>query len=90
LAAVAYGRVNAGECRFVAEAESKAIFSPRSQKSTLEGQASLAALLDVWSQRIEMLAADFAAGRAAVAPTVRACKSCRLQGLCRIPAALEE
>jgi ATP-dependent helicase/nuclease subunit B len=88
LAAVAYGRVNASECRFVAEAETAQIFSPRSQKTALEGRASLAALLDVWSQRIETLAADFAAGRAAVAPTLRACKSCRLQGLCRVPAAL--
>jgi len=43
----------------------------------------------VWSQRIETLAADFAAGRAAVAPTARACKTCRLHGLYRVPAALD-
>ena len=59
------------------------------EDSTLEGMASLAALLEVWSQRIETLAADFAAGRAAVAPTARACKTCRLHGLCRVPAALD-
>jgi hypothetical protein len=39
---------------------------------------------------MESLAADFAAGRAAVAPTMRACATCRLQGLCRVPAALED
>jgi hypothetical protein len=44
----------------------------------------------VWARRIENLAADFAAGKAAVAPTLRACKTCRLHGLCRVPAALEE
>jgi ATP-dependent helicase/nuclease subunit B len=90
LAAVAYGRVNAGECAFIAEAERPDIFKPRGQKSPLEGQSSLAALIEVWSLRIEKLAADFAAGRAAVAPTLRACASCRLHGLCRVPAALED
>jgi probable DNA repair protein len=90
LVAVAYGRVNAGDCGFVAEAERGGIFKPRSQKSQLEGLPSLAALIQVWSGRIESLAADFAAGRAAVAPTVRACTTCRLHGLCRVPAALED
>jgi ATP-dependent helicase/nuclease subunit B len=90
LVAVAYGRVNAGECSFIAEAERGAIFKPGGRKSPLEGMPNLAALTDVWSQRIANLAADFAAGRAAVAPTVRACKSCRLHGLCRVPAALED
>ena len=90
LVAVAYGRVNAGECGFVAETERPGIFRPRGQKSALEGRPDLAALIQVWSQRIESLAADFAAGRAAVAPTLRACKTCHLQGLCRVPAALEE
>jgi ATP-dependent helicase/nuclease subunit B len=90
LVAVAYGRVNAGECSFIAEAERAAIFKPTGRKSPLEGMPSLAALIGVWALRIENLAADFAAGRAAVAPTVRACKSCRLHGLCRVPAALED
>jgi RecB family exonuclease len=90
LVAVAYGRVNAGECSFIAEAERAAIFKPNGRKSPLEGMPTLAALIDVWAQRIENLAADFAAGRAAVAPTMRACKTCRLHGLCRVPAALED
>lgn len=90
LVAVAYGHVNAADPDFVAEAERPAIFKPRGRETALEGMGSLAALIGVWSQRVEKLAADFAAGRAAVAPTVQACKSCRLQGLCRVPAALED
>jgi ATP-dependent helicase/nuclease subunit B len=90
LIAVAYGRVNASECGFVAEAGRGAIFRPRGQASGLEGMPDFAALIDVWSQRIDSIASDFAAGRAAVAPTLRACKTCRLHGLCRVPAALEE
>jgi probable DNA repair protein len=94
LVAVAYGRVNAGECRFVAETERPAIFEPRRSahrpKTALEGMASLEALIEVWSVRIERLAADFAAGWAAVAPTQRACRTCTLQGLCRVPAALDD
>jgi hypothetical protein len=90
LVAVAYGRVNASECCFVAESELAAVFKPRGQRTTLEGMPSLAALMNVWSERIEKLAADFAAGRAAVAPTLRACTSCRLHALCRVPAAIEE
>ena len=90
LVAVAYGRVNAGECSFIAESERRGIFTPRGQKSKLEGMRSLAALIEIWSRRIENIAADFAAGRAPVAPTVQACRSCHLQGLCRVPAALGE
>jgi len=90
LAAVAYGRVNAAECGFVSETDRPEVFKPRGKKTSLEGMTSLAALIEVWSGRIELLAADFAAGHAAVAPTVRACRNCRLQGLCRVPAALED
>ncbi len=90
LVAVAYGKVNAAECGFVAETERRDIFHPRSRRSSLEGQPSLAALIEVWGTRIERLAGDFSAGKAAVAPTAKACKSCSLQGLCRVPAALED
>jgi probable DNA repair protein len=90
LVAVAYGRVNAAECTFVAETERRAVFKPWGQPSTLEGMPSLAALIEVWSGRIAKLAADFAAGHAAVAPTVHACKTCFLHGLCRVPAALDD
>lgn len=90
LVAVAYGHVNAAECAFIAETDRGAVFKPRGRKSSLEGMASLAALIPIWSARIERLAEDFATGRAAVAPTARACKNCCLHGLCRVPAALEE
>jgi probable DNA repair protein len=88
LAAVAYGQVNAAECRFVAEAE-RPVFKATARKTSLEGQGSLHELLQVWSRRIDTLAAEFAAGRAQVAPSPRACESCHLQGLCRVPAALQ-
>jgi ATP-dependent helicase/nuclease subunit B len=89
LVAVAYAKVNAAESGFVAESERRDIF-PRTRRSDLEGMATLAELIPVWSRRIERIAGEFAAGRAEVAPTIEACKSCKLQGLCRVPAALEE
>jgi ATP-dependent helicase/nuclease subunit B len=90
LVAVAYGRVNAGECSFVAEAERGGIFKPRGRPSHMEGLANFSELVGVWSQRIERIAAEFAAGNAQVAPTLRACGSCHLQPLCRVPSALDE
>jgi RecB family exonuclease len=90
LVAVAYGRVNASECCFVAEAERGAIFRPRSRPSQMEGLANFAELVGVWSQRIDRIASEFAAGNAQVAPTLRACASCHLQPLCRVPSALDE
>lgn len=89
LVAVAYAKVNAAECGFVAESERGEIF-PRTRRSELEGMATFAELIRVWSRRIERLAGEFAAGRAEVAPTIKACQSCKLQGLCRVPAALDE
>jgi ATP-dependent helicase/nuclease subunit B len=89
LVAVAYAKVNAAESGFVAESERGEIF-PRTRRSELEGMATFPELVQVWSRRIERIAGEFAAGRAEVAPTIEACKSCKLQGLCRVPAALEE
>jgi ATP-dependent helicase/nuclease subunit B len=89
LVAVAYARVNAAEPGFTAESERRDIFSPRSRNSQLEGMPSFAALVAVWSRRVERIAGEFASGRAEVAPTLNACKTCDLQGLCRVPAALE-
>lgn len=88
LVAVAYGQVNAGECRFVAESERAGVFRPSARKTRLEGRHSLAELLQVWARRIEAVAAEFAAGQAQVAPTPQACQTCRLQGLCRVPSVL--
>jgi probable DNA repair protein len=91
LVAVAYGMVNAGDCGFVAEYSRPAVFKPsRRRPSSMEGMADFPSLIALWSQRIEGIAAEFAAGHAAVAPTVRACSSCNLQALCRIPSALDD
>jgi probable DNA repair protein len=87
LVAVAYGRVNASECGFVAEAARGGIFKPRTRPTSLEGMPDFAALVHLWSERIERIAGEFAAGHAEVAPTQRACASCDLQALCRVPAA---
>jgi probable DNA repair protein len=90
LVAVAYARVNASECGFVAEAARGGIFKPRSGPTTLEGMPDFGALVTLWSQRIEKIAGEFAAGHAEVAPTLRACASCDLQSLCRVPAAFDD
>jgi probable DNA repair protein len=89
LVAVAYAKVNAAEPGFVAESERRDIL-PRTRATKLEGMPAFADLVEVWSRRLTRIAGDFAAGRAEVAPTLKACKSCDLHGLCRVPAALEE
>jgi probable DNA repair protein len=90
LVAVAYGRVNARECSFVAESERQGVFVPGKKPTPLEGSANFAELIGVWSGRIEKLATEFAAGRAEVAPTLTACRTCSLHGLCRVPASLDD
>ncbi|MDB6083109.1 MAG: putative repair protein [Gammaproteobacteria bacterium] len=90
LVAVAYGKINASECCFIAEAARGGIFRPRSRASALEGMPTFGALVALWSRRIEKIATGFALGDAAVAPTPTACSSCRLQPLCRVPAALDD
>lgn len=90
LVAVAYAKVSAGDPGFVAESERREIFKPRGRNSVLEGMPNFAALLGVWSRRLESIAAAFALGHAQVAPTAKACKTCDLHGLCRVPAALED
>jgi ATP-dependent helicase/nuclease subunit B len=89
LVAVAYAKVNAAEPGFVAETERPGIFKPGTHRSRLEGMANFADLVRAWSLRVERIAGELASGRAEVAPTAKACKSCHLHGLCRIPAALE-
>jgi ATP-dependent helicase/nuclease subunit B len=89
LVAVAYAKVNAAESSFAAESERSKVF-PRSHATQLEGMASFADLVQLWSRRLQRIAGEFAAGQAQVEPTVKACQSCHLQGLCRVPAALEE
>jgi ATP-dependent helicase/nuclease subunit B len=89
LVAVAYAKVNAAESGFIVESERREIF-PRTRRTELEGMASFAELVDVWSRRVVRIAGEFADGHAEVAPTLKACMNCDLQGLCRVPTALEE
>ncbi len=89
LIAVAYGRINAAHCEFVVEAERADVFLPGKKATRMEGAGSLAALLDVWSARIERLADEFRRGHAAVDPTPSACRHCHLHGLCRVPSTLD-
>jgi ATP-dependent helicase/nuclease subunit B len=88
LVAVAYGGVNAAKPDFIVESERRDLF-PKKRATQLEGQPNFAALIAVWGARIEQLAEEFSAGRAEVAPTRKACASCDLQGLCRVPGALD-
>jgi ATP-dependent helicase/nuclease subunit B len=90
LVAVAYGKVNAAKCDFVAESERRGIFKANRPPAKLEGMPDFAALVALWGRRIEKIAAEFAAGWAAVAPTLNACASCQLQTLCRVPVALDD
>jgi ATP-dependent helicase/nuclease subunit B len=87
LVAVAYGRVNASDCSFVAETDRAGLFKPRGKPSQLEGHPTFGALLATWARRIERIAGEFRDGDARVAPTLRACASCHLQPLCRVPSA---
>jgi len=88
LVAVAYGRVSAAECRFVAESGRGDIF-PNVRASRLESMASFAELVAAWERRVERLAEEFSSGAAQVAPKDTACRYCHLQGLCRVPSTLD-
>jgi RecB family exonuclease len=88
LVAVAYGGVNARDCRFVAESGRGDIF-PSVRASRLEGMASFTDLVAAWERRVERLAEEFASGAAQVAPKDTACRYCHLQGLCRVPSTLD-
>ena len=90
LSAVAYGSVNAAEPGFVCESERADALRPGPRRTSLEGAANLAALLEIWSLRIDALAQGLASGQAQVAPTASACRFCRLQGLCRVPSMLDD
>jgi ATP-dependent helicase/nuclease subunit B len=88
LVAVAYGRVSAAKCCFVAESPRADIF-PNLRASRLEGMTSFAELVAAWERRVESLAQEFSRGAAEVAPKDTACRYCRLQGLCRVPSTLD-
>lgn len=90
LVAVAYGKVNAADPGFVYESERERVFSDR-QRRWLDGDApDFATQVERFRTRIAAIAAEFAAGHATVTPTLSACRSCHLHGLCRIAPDFEE
>ncbi|HLW24956.1 MAG TPA: PD-(D/E)XK nuclease family protein [Steroidobacteraceae bacterium] len=90
LAAVAYGRINAVGCEFIAETDRPGLFKPGKRASSLEGRAHLDELIPLWEARIGRLAHELEAGRAVLDPTRGACTFCKFQALCRIDPALIE
>ena len=90
LVAVAYGKVNAAECCFVAETARGGVFKPRARASQLEGAPDFASLVALWRSASSASRHSSHAAMREVAPTLRACASCDLQALCRVPAALDE
>lgn len=84
LAGVAYARINAVECRFLAETDRRDLFKRGAPATSLENAASLAELKSWWARRLEKLAQDVASGRAVLDPTRTACASCDFAALCRV------
>ena len=90
LVAVAYAKVNAAESRFVAESERGEIF-PRTRRSRIGRDGVICGARRRFGRGASSASQlSSPPGHAEVAPTLKACQSCKLQGLCRVPAALEE
>ena len=86
VAAVAFGRVRAGETGYVGIARDSDEF-PGTDDLPKE-YASWDELLAAWRRRLESLAHEFASGDARLAPNPsKACRHCHLPRLCRIGAA---
>lgn len=83
--AVAFGRVRAGEVRFVALAEATDLL-PGARTDWDAEHASWSALVEAWNTELTSLAQEFAAGEAEVAPKrgARTCRNCGLSALCRL------
>jgi ATP-dependent helicase/DNAse subunit B len=80
---VAFGRVRAGATGFAGLARDPSVFP--GCKATPNDYASWDALLAEWHRRLEVLAREFVAGDARLAPDPRrACRYCHLPSLCRI------
>jgi probable DNA repair protein len=83
VAAVAFGRVRAGSTGYAGLARDAGAFP--GCKVQPDAYASWDALLAEWHRRLEILAREYAAGDARLAPDPRhACRHCHLPGLCRI------
>jgi len=87
VAAVAYGRVRAGESAYVGIARDPAAFGGIASfgVDAPRGYASWEDLLAKWRERLLLLAAEYVGGDARLAPDPgTACRDCHLATLCRI------
>jgi probable DNA repair protein len=86
--AVAFGRLRSGSAGYVGVARDAAQFPGLREpggRGALAEYADWEALLGAWRRRLEVLAGEFAAGQALLAPDpARACRYCHLAALCRI------
>jgi probable DNA repair protein len=80
VAAVLFAQLAAGDPRFKGVQESAGI--PGAEEYSRSADSGLAAHIGEWRRIIERLAADFAAGNAAVDPK-DVCEDCHLAALCR-------
>jgi ATP-dependent helicase/nuclease subunit B len=89
IAAVAFGQLAPGAVRFKGYAEQEDLLPGAKSFPGAHDAAdydSLEQLIAAWRPRLERLAADFRAGRAAVDPKDgdKTCSNCHLGGLCRV------
>jgi probable DNA repair protein len=88
-AAAAFGQVRAGEMKFVGLAREEGVLpdvKTPADAARNGARADWAAQVAFWRGELEALAAEFAAGRADVAPRrgLETCRECGVQPLCRI------
>jgi hypothetical protein len=81
--AVTYAQIQARSCKFTGIADRDGVL-PRVRAGRGESAGGMAAALALWSVRIERIAQELRRGSAQVAPLPAACRSCHLQGFCRI------
>jgi len=88
-AAAAFAQVRPGEMKFVGLARAEGILPdvrPPADAARNGARADWADQVAFWRRELETLAAEFAAGRAEVAPRrgLETCRECGLQPLCRV------
>ena len=86
--AVAFGKIKKGQIEFKGVKDSSLEFSGfKATNYTKETKVSeWNDLLDLWKNKIELLANEFLSGRAVIEPALKqeTCKNCELDSLCRI------
>jgi probable DNA repair protein len=87
--AVAFGRVRTGATGYKGYVRDQKLFSELTgfiaDKKPFKDYGDWGALLQAWRRRLEIIAAEYAAGDARLAPDpAYACRYCHLPGLCRI------